>query len=62
MAGNIGPKQRTLRMLAGGGAFLVAISAALLLWRSGVDRAWRAVLFVPLWMAALGVVEAKDGT
>jgi len=59
---NIGPKQRNLRLLAAGGVLLVLVSAVLMFWRLDLARGWRAVLFVPLWLAALGVFEAKDGT
>jgi hypothetical protein len=32
------------------------------LFATGVPRAWRVTLFVPLWLAALGVFQARDKT
>jgi hypothetical protein len=40
----------------------IAIVAAIVLFAAGIERGWRAVLFVPLWLAALGFFQARDKT
>lgn len=45
---------------------IVSLGAALLLgiglFVMGAPRAWRAALFVPLWLGALGIFQARDKT
>jgi hypothetical protein len=59
---NIGPRQRRLRLLVAAGALLVLVSMVLMLWRLDLGRPWRAILFAPLWLGALGYFEARDAT
>lgn len=59
---NIGPKAIRLRRRAGYvGIALFAVLLAALLWIDA-PRAWRLVLVAPLWMAALGVLQAREKT
>jgi hypothetical protein len=44
--------------VAFGGAAVVAA----VLFGLGAPRGWRLVLFVPLWIAALGVFQGRDKT
>lgn len=59
---NIGPNERRKRMIWGamalGGSVLFAAALAL----GGADRRWRLLVFLPLWIAALGVFQAREKT
>jgi len=59
---NIGPRERWRRLVTGVLMLAVGtgITAALIL--TGLDRWWRIGLFVPFWMGALGVFQARDQT
>ncbi len=59
---NIGPRERWRRLATGVLMLAVGtgITAALIL--TGLDRWWRIGLFVPFWMGALGVFQARDQT
>ena len=62
MIPNIGPRGRDQRMrfgLVGCGVALVLGMALLML---GTPRGWRALVFVPLWLGALGVFQAQGKT
>jgi len=59
---NIGPRGRRRRfglglIALGSGAILAAALMAV-----AVPRGWRLVVFLPLWVAALGVFQARDKT
>jgi len=59
---NIGPRGRRSRM--GFGIVVIVLgglAAAGLSWASA-PRFWRALLFVPFWMGALGVFQAVGQT
>lgn len=59
---NIGPSEVKKRLTFGivtAGLTLVGTVALLGL---GVDRFWRAMLFVPAWMAGLGFLQARQRT
>jgi hypothetical protein len=62
MIPNIGPRgqERRLRfgLIALGAAFILAMALLML----GVPRGWRVVVFVPLWIGALGVFQARAKT
>lgn len=62
MIPNIGPRGRERRVTFGlislAGALLVAIA----LIASGAPRGWRSLLFVPLWLAGLGIFQARART
>ena len=59
---NIGPRGQQRRLRLG---IVVLVATALLagvLFGVGAPRAWRLVLFLPLWIAALGIFQARAGT
>jgi hypothetical protein len=59
---NIGPAQRRRRRIVGASAFVVAAACAAGLLAIGAPRVWRLVLFAPLWVGALGVLQASSRT
>ena len=59
---NIGPRGRASRMRFGIVGLGVAVALAIVLLALGAPRGWRAVVFVPLWIGALGVLQARDKT
>ena len=59
---NIGPRERRRRLRLGIAALSASVVIAVVLAATGVHRAWRMVLFFPLWVAALGFFQARDKT
>lgn len=59
---NIGPKQRRLRMVSGIASFSIAVIAFVLLEHFGASRWARLGLLLPLWSAAIGVLQAREKT
>ena len=59
---NIGPQGRRRRFIWGAAALGASVLVAAALAVSGVDRRWRLVVFLPLWIAALGVLQAREKT
>ena len=59
---NIGPRGQAHRLRFGLIALGVAVVLAMLFLMLGAPRGWRAVVIVPLWIAALGVFQARDKT
>ena len=59
---NIGPREVKKRLSFGIVSGIVAVAGAAALLALGVDRFWRALLFVPAWMAALGYLQARQRT
>lgn len=59
---NIGPKQRRLRMLGGIVSLAIAVIALALLETFGFFRWTRVILVLPLWSAALAVLQAREKT
>ena len=59
---NIGPNERRKRFIWGvitlGVSVLVVAGLAL----GGADKRWRVVVFLPLWLAGLGVLQAREKT
>lgn len=62
LATNITPGGRRLRMTVGVIGLLVGLAAYAGLIASGSPRAWRALLFLPFWLGALGVLQARAKT
>ncbi|HUB08098.1 MAG TPA: hypothetical protein VMB50_13905 [Myxococcales bacterium] len=59
---NIGPRERRKRF-TGGVVFLgVAVALAACELATGATRPWRLLLFVPLWVSAVGFFQARDKT
>ena len=59
---NIGPKQRQMRMRFGTVLWVISVALATLLIGFHTGRLWRIGLFLPLWMGAVGVFQARDRT
>lgn len=59
---NIGPRGQRSRLRFG----LIALAAAVVLGAGVIalttGRGWRALVFAPLWIAGLGVFQARDKT
>jgi hypothetical protein len=62
IARNIGPGGRRQRVLGGVALLTVAVIGAVLLVVGGVARGARLALFVPLFGAAVGLLQARDHT
>lgn len=59
---NIGPNERRRRFIWGAttlGASVLIVAALAL---AGADKRWRLAVFLPLWIAALGVLQAREKT
>lgn len=59
---NIGPRERRKRRLLGIVSLTVAVAVAFLLVSFGAPRWSRLVVFFPLWMAGLGLLQAREKT
>ena len=59
---NIGPRERRKRRLLGVVALTVGVGLAFLLVVTDAPRWSRAVIFFPVWMAGLGLLQAREKT
>ncbi|MCA1635093.1 MAG: hypothetical protein LC802_15735 [Acidobacteria bacterium] len=59
---NIGPGERRKRRLLGVVALTVGVGLAFLLVVTEAPRWSRAVIFFPVWMAGLGLLQAREKT
>jgi hypothetical protein len=59
---NIGPRERRKRRLLGIVALTVGVAAAFLLVVYDAPRLLRAVVFFPVWIAGLGLLQARERT
>lgn len=59
---NIGPREIRNRQAFGIGVLMVTMGFFALLIGIGVDPLWRLLLFIPLWVSLLGLMQAKDKT
>lgn len=61
-AGNLGPRESRKRLVFG--LAMLALGAGLIaaLVVLHVGWTWRLVLFFPFWLAALGLIEAREKT
>ena len=59
---NIGPRGRRKRRLFGIVSLTVAVGVAFVLVVFDAPRWSRFVVFLPLWMAGLGLLQAREGT
>jgi hypothetical protein len=57
---NIGPRERRKRRLLGIVSLTVAVGVAFLLVAFGAPRWSRLVVFFPVWMAGLGLLQARE--
>ena len=59
---NIGPLERRKRRILGVVALTVGVSLAFILVIMQAPRWSRAVIFFPIWMAGLGLIQAREKT
>jgi hypothetical protein len=59
---NIGPRERRKRRLLGIVALTVGVGLAFVLIVMDAPRWSRAIIFFPLWMAGLGLMQAREKT
>lgn len=59
---NIGPKESRKRLTMGGGMLAVGIGVGVALILTEANPSWRIGLFLPFWMGALGLFQAKEKT
>jgi hypothetical protein len=59
---NIGPRERRKRRLLGVVALTVGVSLAFVLVIFQAPRWSRAVIFFPIWIAGLGLMQARERT
>ena len=59
---NIGPREQRKRRLLGIVALTVGVAAAFLLVVYDAPRLLRAVVFFPVWIAGLGLLQARERT
>jgi hypothetical protein len=61
-AANIGPRERRKRRVLGLVSLTVGVGVAFVLVVYGAPRWWRLVVFFPLWLAGLGLLQARAQT
>lgn len=59
---NLTSHGRRMRMTVGVIGLLVGLAAYAGLIASGSPRPWRALLFLPCWLGALGILQARAKT
>ena len=59
---NIGPREQRKRRLLGVVALTVGVSAAFVLVIMQAPRWSRAIVFFPIWIAGLGLMQAREKT
>lgn len=59
---NIGPRERRKRRVMGLVALVVGVGVAFCLVVTDAPRWSRAVIFFPIWMAGLGLLQAREKT
>lgn len=59
---NIGPRERRKRRLLGVVALTVGVSLAFVLVIMQAPRWSRAIIFFPIWIAGLGLIQSRDKT
>jgi hypothetical protein len=59
---NIGPRERRKRRVRGGAALAAGAGMAFALVASGAPWWSRAPVFFPVWIAALGLLQAREQT
>jgi ABC-type transport system involved in cytochrome c biogenesis permease subunit len=57
---NIGTRERTKRRLLGVVTLTVGVGVAFVLVTTGAPRLTRLVVFFPLWLAGLGLLQSKE--
>lgn len=59
---NIGEKERRKRRVLGIVALVVGVGLAFVLVVYGAPRAMRLIIFLPIWIAGLGLMQAREKT
>lgn len=59
---NIGPREQRKRRILGVVALTVGVAAAFVLVVMGAPRWSRAIIFFPIWLAGLGLMQAREKT
>jgi hypothetical protein len=59
---NLGPREIRKRRLMGIVALTVGVAAAFLLVVLGAPRLTRLIVFFPIWIAGLGLFQAREKT
>ena len=59
---NIGPREQRKRRLMGIVALTAGVGGAFLLIVFGAPRWLRLIIFFPIWMAGLGLLQAREKT
>ena len=59
---NIGPRERRKRRMMAIVGLTVGVSVAFLLVVTGVPRLLRLVVFLPIWIGSLGLLQAREKT
>lgn len=59
---NIGAKEIRKRLFMGVAMLSLGVVLAVLFARAEVNRGWYAALFLPFWMGALGIAQARRKT
>ena len=59
---NIGPRERAKRRVLGSVALTVGVSLAFVLVVLGAPRLLRLVVFFPVWIAGLGLLQSREKT
>jgi hypothetical protein len=59
---NIGPRERRKRLVFGVVTLALGLGLAGGLLGSGAARGWRLSAFIPFWIGALGILQARAGT
>ncbi|HWS99425.1 MAG TPA: hypothetical protein VN256_04060 [Pyrinomonadaceae bacterium] len=59
---NLGPRERRKRRLMGIVSLTVGVGLAFVLVVYGAPRLFRLVIFFPIWMAGLGLLQSRERT
>ena len=59
---NIGPRETRKRLVFGLVMAVLAVAAGVWLLATSAPRLWRLGLFLPLWSAAVGYLQARERT
>lgn len=59
---NIGPKEARKRLIMGVVMLALGVVLAVVFARAGASRGWYAALFLPFWIGALALSQARKKT
>jgi hypothetical protein len=59
---NIGERERRKRRMMGMVALVVGVAIAFVLVATGAPRLLRLVVFFPIWIAGLGLLQSREKT